>query len=159
MQGNNVDSTTLLGDSEVFAVKHTPRHTIPEFVQRLEYDREVTSSVAREKAVDVFEDNGSWQAFSSESHKVMKETRLVSSKPRAWPHSREREVLTWEAGCPNGSLGDLFIVEFPDVRMEWRRWPVLLQNRATKRFNLALKYDLAARPLQAEIEPSNTGKE
>jgi hypothetical protein len=47
MHGNNVDSATLLGDSEVFAVKHAPRHTIPEFVQRLEYDREVSSSVAR----------------------------------------------------------------------------------------------------------------
>ena len=36
MHGNNVDATALLGDSEVFAVKHTPRHAIPEFVQRLE---------------------------------------------------------------------------------------------------------------------------
>ena len=64
MQGNNVDSATLLGDSEKFAVKHTPRHAIPEPVQRLEDGSEVASSVAREKAVDVFEHNGSWSPLS-----------------------------------------------------------------------------------------------
>lgn len=81
MHGNNVDATALLGDSEVFAVKHTPRHAIPEFVQRLENDGEVSSSVAREKAVHVFEDNGSWSASSNEAHKLVKESRLAPSKP------------------------------------------------------------------------------
>jgi hypothetical protein len=81
MHGNNVDPTTLLGDSEVFTVKHTPRDTIPEFVQRLEYDGEVASSVAREKAVHVFEDNGSWSTRSNEAHEVVKESRLAPSKP------------------------------------------------------------------------------
>lgn len=89
MYGNNVDSTTLLGDSEVLAVKHTPPHAIPEFVQRLEYDGEVSSSVAREKPVDVLEDNGFWQASSNEPHKVVKETRLDPSKPRSRPHPRK----------------------------------------------------------------------
>jgi hypothetical protein len=72
MHGNNVDATALLGDSEVFAVKHTPSHAIPEFVQRLEYDGEVASSVAREKPVHVFEDNGSWSASSNEPHEIVK---------------------------------------------------------------------------------------
>ncbi len=72
MYCNNVDASTLLGDSKVFAVKHTPRDTIPEFVQRLEYDCEVSSSVAREKAMHVFEHNGSWTASSNEPHKFMK---------------------------------------------------------------------------------------
>jgi len=89
MHGNNVDPSALLGDSEVFAVKHTPCDTIPEFVQRLEYDCEVSSSVAREKAVHVFEDNGSWAASSKEAHKLMKESRLAPPKPRARPHSRK----------------------------------------------------------------------
>jgi hypothetical protein len=87
MHGNNVDTTALLGDSKVFAVKHTPRHAIPEFVQRLEYDGEVASSVAREKAMDVFEDNRSWQALSNEPDKVVKESRLAPTKPASWPHS------------------------------------------------------------------------
>lgn len=72
MHGNNEDSTALLGDSEVFAVKHTPCDTIPEPVQRLEYDGEVSSSVAREKAVHVFEDNGSWHTSSNEADKLVK---------------------------------------------------------------------------------------
>jgi len=87
MQGNNVDASALLGDSEVFAVKHTPCDTIPEFVQRLEYDCEVSSSVAREKAVHVFEDKGSRTASSNEAHKLVKQPRLPPSKPRSRPHS------------------------------------------------------------------------
>ena len=101
MQGNNVDATALLGDSEVFAVKHTPRDSVPELVQRLEYDGEVSSSVAREKAVDVLEDNDSWDIPSSEAHKFMKESRLAPSKPRSRPHPRQREILTGETCRPN----------------------------------------------------------
>lgn len=74
MHCNNVDSTTLLGDSEVLTVKHTPCDVVPEFVQRFEYDGEVTSSVAREKAVHVFEDNCSWSSSSNKAHEVMKES-------------------------------------------------------------------------------------
>ena len=48
MHGSNVDPTALLGDSEVFAVKHTPCDVIPELIQRLENDGEVSSSMARE---------------------------------------------------------------------------------------------------------------
>jgi len=101
MHGNNVDATALLGDSEVFAVKHTPRDTIPEPVQRLEYDREVSSSVAREKAVDVFEDNCSWHAVSNETHKFVKEARLLPSKPRSRPHARKADILARESCGPN----------------------------------------------------------
>jgi hypothetical protein len=140
MHGNNVDSTTLLGDSEVLAVKHTPRHAIPEFVQRLEYDREVTSSVAREKPVHVFEDNCSWHALSSESHKVVKEPRLVPSKPRSRPHAREREVLARESGSPNGSIGDLVIAECPNVFCGGYVRPVLAKNFAAERFDFTLKF-------------------
>jgi len=89
MHGNNVHSTALLGDSEVLAVKHTPCNAIPAFIQRLEYDDEVSSSVAREKAMHVFEDKGAWAARSNEAHKLMKESRLAPSKPRPRPHSRK----------------------------------------------------------------------
>lgn len=110
MHGNNVDSTTLLGDSEVFTVKHTPRDTIPEFVQRLEYDGEVASSVAREKPMHVFEDNCSWNTSSNEAHEVMKKSRLVPSKPRSRPHSRKREVLAWESCRPDISFRDICVI-------------------------------------------------
>ncbi len=81
MHGNNVDTTALLGDSEVLTVKHTPRDVIPALVQRFENDGEVTSAVAREKPVDVFKDNGSRVASSNKPHKVVKESRLASAKP------------------------------------------------------------------------------
>lgn len=110
MHGNNVDATALLGDSEVFTVKHTPRDTIPEFVQRLEYDGEVASSVAREKAVHVFENNCSWKTSSNKPHEVVKESRLVASKPRSRPHSSKREVLAGESCRPDISLRDICVI-------------------------------------------------
>lgn len=115
MHGNNVDATALLGDSEVFTVKHTPCDTIPEFVQRLEYDGEVASSVAREKAVDVFEDNCSWKTSSNEAHEVVKESRLVPSKPRSRPHSRKREVLAGESCRPDISVRDICVIQLPNI--------------------------------------------
>jgi hypothetical protein len=48
-----------LGHSEVFAVKHTPAHTIPEFGQRSNNELEVSSSVGREKAWHVFDEKNS----------------------------------------------------------------------------------------------------
>lgn len=139
MHGNNVDTAALLGDSEVFAVKHTPRHTIPEFVQRLEYDCEVASSVAREKAVHVFEDNGSWTALSNEPHKLVKESRLLSSKPRSWPHSRKREVLAGESGCPNVSFRDACVIEFPYVLLKREVRPMLLEYVAAEWLDFAME--------------------
>nr|WP_235212075.1 hypothetical protein [Sphingopyxis sp. LC81] len=126
MEGNNVDSTTLLGDSEVFTVKHTPCDTIPEFVQRLEYDGEVTSSVARQKPVNIFEDNSSWRTVSNERDKVVKESRLAPSKPRPLPHSCKREVLAGESCCPYISFRDVCFIELPDVMVERQVGPVPL---------------------------------
>ena len=117
MHGNNVDATALLGDSEVFTVKHTPRDTVPEFVQRLEYDGEVASSVTREKPVHVLKDNCSWKASSNESHEVVKEARLVPSKPRSRPHSSKREVLAREPCCPDISFRDICVIKFPNIRV------------------------------------------
>jgi hypothetical protein len=107
MQANNVHAAALLGDSKLFAVKHTPRDVIPEFIQRLEYDGEVSSSVASEKAMHVFEDKGSWAASSNKPHKLVKESRLAPSKPSPWPHSSQREVLAWESSGPNIGSWDI----------------------------------------------------
>nr|WP_232525875.1 hypothetical protein [Paracoccus yeei] len=128
MHGNNVDATALLGDSEILAVKHTPRDVIPAPVQRLENDGKVTSSVARQKPVDVFEDNGPWVACSNEAHKVVKESRLGPSKPRPWPHSCKAEVLAGEAGSPDVCFGDFCVIENPDVIFEREIRPMLLED-------------------------------
>jgi hypothetical protein len=159
MHGNNVDSTALLGDSEVFTVKHAPCDTVPELVQRLEYDCEVTSSVAREKAVHVFEDNSSWSAFSNEAHEVVKESRLAPSKPRSLPHSRKREVLAGEPSCPYISFRDVCLIERPNVVVEGKAGPMLFQNVSAKGLCFALKNDAKTRALQAQIETANARKE
>lgn len=118
MHGNNVDPTALLGDSEELTVKHTPRDVIPAPVQRLENDGEVTSSVARQKPVDVFEDNCSWVTRSNEAHKVVKQSRLAPFKSRSWPHSCKAEILAGESGCPHVSFWDFCVIENPDVVFE-----------------------------------------
>lgn len=159
IHGNNVDPAALLGDSEVFAVKHTPRHAIPEFVQRLEYDGEVASSVARQKAVHVFEDNGSWQALSHESDKVMKESRLAPSKPASRPHPRKREILTGETCCPNVSCRDCCFIENPYIFLLGNVRPVAAEDFPAEGLNFALEDHAEAGLLQSQVEPADSGKE
>src|SRR5437899_3106495 len=55
MTPHNVDSLARLGDSEVFAVKHTPSDRIPEFGQSSNNGFEISSSVRMKEAVNVFE--------------------------------------------------------------------------------------------------------
>jgi hypothetical protein len=139
MHSNNEDAAALLGDSEIFAVKHTPRDTIPEFIQRLEYDCEVSSSVTSEKAVDVFNDDGSWQASLNEAHKFVKEARFRPSKPCSRPHSRQREVLARESCCPNIGIRDVCINDLRNICLSGNPWPMLVKNTKAKRVNLTLK--------------------
>ncbi len=115
MHGNNVDPATLLWDSVIFAVKHTPRDIIPAFVQRRENDSEVPSSVRRQKPVDVFEDNGSWISFSNEAHKVVKQSALRPSKPRSRAHSCKAKVLAWESCGPDVGFWDFCVIYDPNV--------------------------------------------
>jgi hypothetical protein len=156
MHGNNEDSTALLGDSEVFAVKHTPRDTIPELIQRLEYDCEVSSSVASEKAVHVFEDNCSWHASSNEAHKFVKESRLAASKSRARPHSRKREILAGESCCPNICSWDIFISYSPDVAFARHVGPMARKNVSAEGFNFALENGFEPGVLEPEFDPANS---
>ena len=101
MTPNNVDSTARLGDSEVFAIKHTPSDAIPEFGQRPEYKPEISSLVRAEKTRDVLEHKNAGARFSNESSKLEKEARLSASEPVSFSHSSKRDVLAWEAGDPN----------------------------------------------------------
>jgi hypothetical protein len=159
IHGNNVHAAALLGDSKVFAVKHTPRQAIPELIQRLEYNGEVASSVAREKAVHVFEDNGSWQALSNESDKVMKESRLGPSKPASRPHTRKREILAGETCCPNVSLRDCCFVEDTYIFLQFDVRPMAAQNLAAEGLNFALEHYVEPGLLETKIEPANPGEE
>lgn len=158
IHGNNVDTSPLLGDSEEFAVKHTPSHAIPEFIQRLEYDCEVASSMAREKPVDVFEDNASGQASSNEAHKVVKEARLLPSKPRSRPHSRQTDVLARESCRPNIGIRDVCVNELRDVFRTRNLGPVLMKNVQAKRLDFALELDGHTRTLKAQIKAPNSRK-
>lgn len=159
MEPSNVDSTALLGDSEMFRVKHTPRDVIPALVQRLENDCEVSSSVGTKKPVDVFEDNCPWLTRSNEAHKVVKESRLGPSKPRPRPHSRKAEVLTWESCGPDVRLRDFCVIENPDIFVQGKVRPMLFQDFPAKRLDLALEYDLEPRPLQAEVQAPDSTEE
>ena len=60
----------------MLAVEHSPRHTIPALIQRLEYDGEVSSSVASEQTVNVFEDNNFRATRSNQGCEIMEESRL-----------------------------------------------------------------------------------
>jgi hypothetical protein len=98
---HNEDSLARLGDSEVLAVKHTPSDSIPELGQRSNDDFEVSSSVGRQKAWNVLDDTNWGAALFKQSSKLMKESRLLPSKPSSRPHSRQRDILAWESSDPD----------------------------------------------------------
>jgi hypothetical protein len=159
MHSHKEAPTALLGDSEIFAVKHTPCDTIPALVQRLEYDGKVSSSVASKQAVNVFKDNGSWQSSSNKPHKLVKESRFFPSKPFSRPHSCQAKVLAGEACGPNIGIWDVCILNLCDVRFFGDRRPVLAEDISAKRFDLALKRDIEASPLKTEVKPADSGEE
>src|SRR5579859_1988131 len=99
---DKIDPLARLGDSEVAAVKHTPAQTIPELGQRSEDDSEISSSMRTEESRNVFENKNSGAAFSNQSRKLIKESRLSPAESVAFAHARERNVLAREAGDPDG---------------------------------------------------------
>jgi hypothetical protein len=52
---DNVDSLARLGDSEVFAVEHTPAARIPETGQRPDDGGKISSSMGAKETCNVFE--------------------------------------------------------------------------------------------------------
>jgi hypothetical protein len=160
IRSHNEDSLTRLGDSEVFAVKHTPSHAIPEFGQSPYDEDEISSVVGREKARHVFEENNSGAVLLNQSRKLVKESRLLPSKPRSRPHSSQRDVLAGESSGPDigkrdGSwIGDIF-----DVfrRLDFR--PVAFEDRPAVRVDLALVGNPEACSLESKVEPSDAGEE
>jgi hypothetical protein len=72
MTPDNVDALARLGDSEVFAVKHTPSDRIPEFGQRPDDRCEISAVVRAKKTCNVFEQNNSGACVSNEASKLMK---------------------------------------------------------------------------------------
>jgi hypothetical protein len=53
---DNEHSAATLGDSEELAIENAPRHTVPEFVQRIEDDSEVQSLRGTKQAWNVLEE-------------------------------------------------------------------------------------------------------
>jgi hypothetical protein len=143
----------------MLAVEHSPRQTIPELVHRLENDGEVSSSVASEKAVNVFEDNNFWPTLANQGCEVMEESRLVSPQSCPWSHSGEGEVLAGEARRPDVGVRDISRVDTLDVLLRDDVGKVLSKHSATKRLLFTLEYALDPRSLKAEIEPTYAGKE
>lgn len=57
MTCDNEHSSTTLRCSKVLSIKHSPRHKIPEFIQRTEDGCEVCPFVTAKEARNVFEDD------------------------------------------------------------------------------------------------------
>jgi hypothetical protein len=153
---HNEHSLARLGDSEVFAVKHTPSDSIPVLGQRSNNDFEVSSSVGRQKAWNILDDTNCGATLLKQSRKLIKESRLLPSKPSSRAHSRQRDVLAWESSDPNVTNGDgCSVCDFFDVRFLRYFRPVLLEDRTTEWIDFALVGDSEACSLEAKVEPSN----
>jgi len=67
--------------------------------------------------------------------------------------------LAGEACGPNVSGRDFCIVKFPDVIVNRKVWPVLLEDVAAERLHLALEHDAEARPLKPKVKPPDAREE
>ena len=156
MTPNNVDSLARLGDSEVFAVKHTPADRIPELGQRPDDGAKISSTVRAKKTCNVFEQDNSGACFSNEASKVVKESRALPSKPRSRAHSSQRDVLAGESSSPN--VGNRYGVcgEFFDVFMVWDSGPAVFEDCAAEFFYFALEGDFKTGAFEAEIKATDS---
>jgi hypothetical protein len=145
-----------LGDSEVFAVKHTPSHTIPEFGQSSNNDLEVSSFVGREKAWHVFDENNSGAALLNQSRKFVKESRLLPFKPSPRPHSSHRHVLARESSDPDGGVGDSGgVKDFLDVLPPGDLGPVPFEDGRAVVMDFTLVSDTETATPESEVESAN----
>lgn len=160
MASHNEDPLARLWDSEVFAVKHTPSHAIPEFGQSPNDEDEISSIVGREKARHVFEENNSGAALLNQSRKLVKESRLLPSKPRSRPHSSQRDILAGESSGPDiGNRDGSWIGDFFDVFRRLDVWPVAFEDGPAVRIDFALVGDAEACSLESKIESSDAREE
>jgi hypothetical protein len=144
-----------LGDSEVFAVKHTPAHTIPELGQCLNNDLEVSPAVRRTEAWYVLDEKNSGATFSDEPSELMKEPRLLAFKPWARSHPRKRDILAGESSDPDIGKRDICIGDLPHVLRSWDIRPVLLKYLVAERVDLTLKRYLESGALETQIETAD----
>ncbi len=157
---HNEHSLTRLGDSEVFAVKHTPSNTIPEFGQSPNDDCEISSVVGREKARDVFDEKNSGAAVLNQPRKFVKESRLFPSKPSSRPHSSQRDVLARESSDPDCGVGDFSrIVEVLDVFASRDFRPVPFEDGRAVGIEFTLVDDVEGRILEPKIKTADSRKE
>jgi len=67
---DNDDSTAPLGDSEALSVQHSPGEAIPEVSQRPDDGTHVPSSMRRQEARDVLEDDPTGRELAQEPDDV-----------------------------------------------------------------------------------------
>jgi len=146
-----------LGDSEVFAVKYTPSHAIPELGQSPEDHCEISSLVGREETRNVFEENNSGATVFNQSRKLVKESRLLPFKPSPRPHSRQRDILARESSCPHiGKRETCSGLDFLDVFVRGEVRPVRFEYGSAVRVDLALETDSESGVLKSTVESSDS---
>jgi hypothetical protein len=109
---NKVEPSARLGDAEELAVKHAPCHTIPEFVQCAENDSEISSTVGREKAWNVFENDHMRESVAKQSCEFVKQAGMSSIKSRPLACSSKRNILAWESCAPDFGLVDFVAIAY-----------------------------------------------
>ena len=158
-RSDNEDSMTALGDSEVTTVKHSPRHAIPEFGQRPNDDRKISSFVGREEASNVLDEDKRGATVSNEPRKLEEQPRLCSVEPTSWSHSGKADVLAWESSGPNSCFWNVIGDHLSYVgRFRYGR-PVLFEDLKAEGLQLALPDRFEPRSLEPQLEPADAGEE
>jgi hypothetical protein len=92
---DNEHSAATLGDSEELAIENAPRHTVPEFVQRIEDDSEIKSLIGRKQAWNVLDEEEPRLEFSDDSGELEEQAASLSGESRSSPS--DAKVLAGES--------------------------------------------------------------
>jgi hypothetical protein len=122
---DNDDPLPVLGNAEIFAVKHLPLEVIPQFIQRLEDCSKRPAFVVIEEPFDVFKkqifgsvmlrDSGNFEEESSAS--VFHTSPLPSDTESLARKAATDKVVGWDVSCGNSGnvsavdgSGEVFVV-------------------------------------------------
>jgi len=94
---DNEHSAATLGDSEELAIENAPRHTVPEFVQRIEEDSEIKSLIGRKEAWNVLDEQEPRLELSDDSGELEEQSASVSGE--SCSSSSDAKVLAGESSA------------------------------------------------------------